>query len=257
MSKKIQGWLEWAIKVATVIVTAPATNTLLLQAGIPTIPRFAGVALVEGVWMAYWIRMERTAATERMGKLYDMVGTVLMYGIVLLVGTLVDGIAGWPPRIAAGIAIAYHAVPFFTKWYRQARQDKVRAKGLVKFEERILTRRSRRAIKQAYHNEYPKLVVLHQERVRSNLVGEAKQNATSSGTRPTGKSTCIVVTEERNGKHYHRAVCQLPDCGFVSEWFTKKRQASGSGNGHSRTHNEVDLAIPEVITIEADDGRPE
>jgi hypothetical protein len=97
------------------MITVPATWEVAgtIAAGpLQLVAQIAGILLVDATWIAFWVSLDAKVNEPLANKVLDVVGTLLMYALVLLVGAVHgEGIAGWLFRGTIGLAIARSVVP--------------------------------------------------------------------------------------------------------------------------------------------------
>lgn len=221
---RIRKWLFRGVEIATVIQTAPATWRLLDTYTDFWWEKVAGVATVEGVFLAFW-EWSRMGTPDKAGRIFRMGGLVAMWFVLLFVAVEADGLSAWPTRIASGLVIAHDIVPVLTNWLRTGKAARDTGKSLDGFERRLSNQFRRKAYRAEV--KIANFASVYKEKLKLGIAHELQSLENDSTLKQDGKTTCEVV--EKDGKF--RAECQV--CPWKSsEWFQVHQSAASSGDGH-------------------------
>jgi hypothetical protein len=124
---KVQKWIDWVVKLATLLVAAPATWRVAGEAFQGVIVfQVAAVVLVEGVLLSNWLLLDSRRSESPEVKLRYAVTVAVMYAAMLWIAVRDgEGMSGLIFRLSFGLAVAGATWDTFAYTLQKLRRDRV------------------------------------------------------------------------------------------------------------------------------------
>jgi hypothetical protein len=246
---KIQRTLDWMVKVATVVITIPATLQVAGEAfaAVPSwgrwILQIAAVTAVDATWLLAWFALDQRKSDAASDKLGNALIVAVMYAATLAIAIQHgEGAAGIVFRLAIGLAVARSVWSTFAHSLRKFRMSDWRVSrwefqrnrkiARARIDREIAIGVARETAQQvaglaAIQAQKRQFAAVAQRETQAIIAAMAQQTAKQNGGNRAPK---LGATFEQMSARRWRFSCE---CGYVSDAkYASKRAATNAHNAH-------------------------